>query len=262
MKADCIIEFRNVHKAFGDNSVYTGLDLCVHRGETITVIGGSGSGKSVLLKILIGLIEPDEGEVWFDGERVTSEKQLFEVRKRVSMLFQGAALFDSMPVAENIAYPLREHFSLSDAEIEKRVAEKLRMVGLEGLEDQFPAELSGGMKKRVALARAIATEPDVILYDEPTTGLDPINANRINHLIRQMQRMLSVTSIVVTHDMQSAFSVSDRIAMLYDRRIPVVDTVDNIMSSAIPEVRNFIEGRFEEIDARYKRGTNGQENKT
>jgi len=245
MAHDVIISFRGITKAFGHNAIYDGLDLDIHRGETITVIGGSGTGKSVMLKMLIGLMRPDAGQIWFDGTELTAlgEEGLIPVRRRIGMLFQGAALFDSLTVAENIAYPLREHLNMSPAERADRVREVLALVGLPGIEEMKPAELSGGMKKRVGLARAIAVRPEVIMYDEPTTGLDPINTNRINEMIVRTREALGVTSIVVTHDMHSAFQVSDRIAMLWARRIAAVGTVDEISRSEDPMVRSFIEGR-------------------
>lgn len=240
-----MIRFEGLWKSFGTKVVYEGLDLSVRRGETLTVIGGSGTGKSVLLKCLIGLLSPDRGSILFDGEELVgrSEEEFLPVRKQIAMLFQSAALFDSLDVAENIAYPIREHFRhLSDAEIADRVAHKLEMVGLPGIEKMRPADLSGGMKKRVGLARAIAIDPAVVLYDEPTTGLDPINTRRINELIIKLNEELAVTSIVVTHDMQSAFQVSHRMAMLYKHRILAVGTPDEMRESTIPEVRNFVDG--------------------
>jgi phospholipid/cholesterol/gamma-HCH transport system ATP-binding protein len=190
-------------------------------------------------------MDTDGGQIFFDDVPIQSPKDFARVRRQVGMLFQGGALFDSLTVGENIAYPILERESVSYRKIRARISEKLSMVGLEGIEDLKPSEISGGMQKRVALARAIATEPDVILYDEPTTGLDPSNANRINHLIKHLQRVLGVTSIVVTHDMESAFTVSDRIALLMDRRIVLVDTVQAVRTSADPRVAAFIEGRFE-----------------
>lgn len=220
------------------------LSLSVDEGETITIIGGSGSGKTVMLKILLGLLRPDAGTVYFEGEDITGmdEDGLIEMRKQVGMLFQGGALFDSLSVRENIAYPLREHFSYSEGEIDRIVSRKLSLVGLQGVEEMYPADLSGGMKKRVALARSIATDPEVILYDEPTTGLDPANTMRINRLIRDLQKKLKVTSIIVTHDMETAFFVSDRIAMLYNRRIEFVGSPDEARRSGNAVVQNFIRG--------------------
>jgi phospholipid/cholesterol/gamma-HCH transport system ATP-binding protein len=246
---DPLISFRDVKKAFGRQVVYDGLDLDVKRGETLCVIGPSGVGKSVMLKMLIGLLPVDEGEVWFDGQNVAElddDQQFLAVRKRIAMVFQGAALFDSLTVYENIAYPLREQFSgdkkLPEEEIARRVAEKLEWVGLPGIEQKKPAELSGGMKKRVGLARSIATDPEVILYDEPTTGLDPVNTKRIGNLILSLRDRLRCTSLVVTHDMTTVFQVADRIAFIYGRQIRAVGAPEVMRKSSDPRVRGFIEG--------------------
>jgi len=245
---EIVISLNNVKKAFDDNVVFNGLDLDVHKGETITIMGGSGSGKSVCLKFLVGLLRADSGDVNVFGERVNdfNENDWIHTRRRVSMLFQSGALFDSLNVRENIAYPLRVHFpDMDEDKISETVANKLELIGLPGIEDMKPVDLSGGMRKRVGLARAIAMDPDVILWDEPTTGLDPINTSRINGLIRRMQEVLKCTSVVVTHDMGTAFSVSDRIAFLYDKRLILTDTVEKVKQTDIPEVKNFIEGKFE-----------------
>ncbi len=241
---DIIIRFRDIHKSFGDNNVLRGVNLDIYRGETITVMGGSGTGKSVLLKNLIGLLIPDKGQIFVEEEDVVllSERELIPIRKKIAMLFQGGALFDSMTVGENLAYPLFEHTDLGDKEIAKRVAEKLEMVDMPGVEDKMPADLSGGMKKRVGLARSIILEPEVIMYDEPTTGLDPITCVRINNLIKRMQERLGVTSIVVTHDIVSAFTVSNRIAMLYEGKILVVDTLENVKKFDNSWVQEFLRG--------------------
>lgn len=240
-----LIHFQGLWKAFGPKRIFEDLNLEVRRGETLAIIGGSGTGKSVLLKCLIGLMYPDRGEVRFDGLEVTrlDERALREVRKRVAMVFQGAALFDSLSVAENIAYPLREHLALSHEEVAERVKEKLAMVNLSGAEHLRPSDLSGGMRKRVGLARAIAIEPEVILYDEPTTGLDPISTRVIDELIISTKRRLDCTQVVVTHDMDSAFRVSDRIAMLAHRRIVAQGTVAEMKASTNPEVRAFFDAR-------------------
>ena len=241
-----LIRWKDVWKAFGPKRIFEGLDLSVRRGETLTIIGGSGTGKSVMLKCLIGLLYPDRGNIWFEGGDVTTygEKQIREVRKRVAMVFQGAALFDSLTVAENIAYPLREHLKeLSEEEIAARVAKNLKMVNLPGIEAMRPSDLSGGMRKRVGLARAIAIEPEVILYDEPTTGLDPISTRVIDELIISMKHQLGCTSIVVTHDMDSAFRVSDRMAMLSKRKIVASGTVEEMQASTNPDVRAFFDAR-------------------
>lgn len=239
-----VIRCAGVKKAFGPKVVYEDCTLDVYPGETITIIGGSGTGKSVLLKMLIGLLTADAGTITAFGQEVTrlDERGLQAVRKRVAMLFQGGALFDSLTVSQNIKYPLREHRWGTEREMDARVEEVLEMVGLPGVQKLKPAELSGGMRKRVGLARAIAIQPEVILYDEPTTGLDPINVRRINGLIRSLQARLGVTSIVVTHDMDSAFTVSDRFAMLHDRRIAFVGTRDETLACELRYVKEFIAG--------------------
>lgn len=242
-----LIEFRGVKKAFGPKVVYRGLDLVVHRGEVLTVIGGSGVGKSVMLKMLIGLLQPDAGSIKFDGAEITTmgEDQLARVRQRIAMLFQSGALFDSLSVAENVAYGLDEHFrdQMTPAEVRDRVAWALGLVGLPGIEEMRPADLSGGMRKRVGLARAIAVQPEVVLYDEPTTGLDPINTARVNHMIMGLQNKLNITSIVVTHDMGSAFTISDRMAMVHSGRVIAYGDPDEFRASRDPRVVDFIEGR-------------------
>jgi len=242
-----IITFRSVKKAFGEKVIYRDLNLDVKAGETITIMGGSGVGKSVMLKMLIRLLDYDAGSITFHGLEIAaqSEAKIGLVRQRIAMLFQGAALFDSMSVGENVAYGLHEHYrhKMSEPEIVDRVNWALSLVGLPGIEEMRPADLSGGMKKRVGLARAIAVQPEVLLYDEPTTGLDPINTERINHLIRGLKAKLGVTSIVVTHDMKSAFSISDRVAMVYKGEIIAVGTPDEIRGSRDPHVIDFIEGK-------------------
>jgi phospholipid/cholesterol/gamma-HCH transport system ATP-binding protein len=241
------IRLAGVRKTFDSQAVLQGVDLEVAPGETITIIGGSGTGKSVLLRLIIGLIKPDAGQIWIDGEEITPlpEAKLLPIRRKVGMLFQGSALFDSLTVAENIAFPLREHTRMGEGEIRDRVREVLELVGLPGVEEKEPAELSGGMKKRVGLARAIALQPRIILYDEPTTGLDPSNIEKITELITNLKEKLGVTSVVVTHDMQSAFKVSDRIAMLHQGRIAVAGTVAEIEHSNLKLVREFISGHLE-----------------
>jgi phospholipid/cholesterol/gamma-HCH transport system ATP-binding protein len=246
-----LIEFRGIHKSFGPKVIYQGLNLDVLAGETLTIIGGSGAGKSVMLKCLIGLLRPDRGSITFEGNEVTrmDAEALRQVRRRVGMLFQGAALFDSLSVFDNVAYPLHEHgLGWSPAAIAERVELSLDRVGLPGVEKMMPADLSGGMRKRVGLARAIAIEPEVILYDEPTTGLDPISTTRINHLIVELKKSLHVTSIVVTHDMQSAFFVSDRMAMLHDGRILTTGTAEEFRTSPLREVQRFIRGDLAETE--------------
>jgi phospholipid/cholesterol/gamma-HCH transport system ATP-binding protein len=239
-----IISFKNVQKAFEDNVIYTGLSLDVFQGETLTVIGGSGVGKSVMLKLLIGLLKPDSGSIVAFGDDVTQmkDRDLQKLRQKVGMLFQGGALFDSMTVEENISYSLVEHKWGSVSEMKDRVATVLEMVGLSGIEKMRPPELSGGMKKRVGLARAIAIEPEVILYDEPTTGLDPKNIRRINGLIRYLQEQMKVTSIVVTHDMDSCFTVSDRIAFLNGHEICWTGTCEEAKASSMPDLAEFVLG--------------------
>jgi len=242
-----MIEIRGLSKSFGSKSVLEGVDLDVESGETVVVLGPSGTGKSVLLKHILGLLEPDAGSIKVDGVEIVGlgEDALDEVRKRFGMLFQGAALFDSMTVEENVALPLRVHTKMRSTEIAARVKERLEWVGLKDVEGLKPASLSGGMRKRVGLARAIVMDPAFILYDEPTTGLDPIMADVIDDLIRSMQRRLGGTSIVVTHDLRSAFTVGDRIAMLVRGRIIHVGTVDEVKNSRDPMVRQFIEGTRE-----------------
>lgn len=237
----------NLHKSFGEKDVLQGVHLEVRQGESMVVIGGSGSGKTVLIKCIIGLVRPDQGEIHVDGLEITSmdEKGMNEVRKKFGMLFQGGALFDSMTVWENVGFALRRHTQLSDEEIRRIASEKLALVGLKDVEDLMPAELSGGMKKRVSLARAIAIEPEILLYDEPTTGIDPILADAINDLIVQMKEKLNVTSIAITHDMKSAYKIADRISMLYRGKIIEAGTPDEIRSSSSAIVKQFIEGRSE-----------------
>ena len=239
-----LIEFRDVHKAFGKKRVYRGLSLHVETGEALTIIGGSGQGKSVMLKMLIGLLSVDSGEIIFDGQCVSklSEAEYRPIRRRIAMLFQASALFDSLNVHENVAYGLREQGDLSDDEIQARVTEALANVGLPGIEEMWPADLSGGMKKRVSLARALAIKPEVLLYDEPTTGLDPINITRICELIVRLQRNLDVTSIIVTHDMETAFAVSNRVAMINNGSVIFSGTPEELKASNDSFVRNFIEG--------------------
>jgi phospholipid/cholesterol/gamma-HCH transport system ATP-binding protein len=237
-----IIEIKDLYKSYNGLQVLQGVDLGIKRGETITILGGSGTGKSVLLKLISGLEKPDQGAIRIDARNIVplKEDELVPIRRKIGMLFQGAALFDSLSAGENVAYPIREHFRLPEEEIQRIVQEKLRMVGLEGVEEKMPAELSGGMKKRVGLARAIAIDPEIILYDEPTTGLDPANTQRINQLIVELQRILKVTSIVVTHDLDSAYQVTDRLALLYRGRIAMTGTKKEFETSQIQEVQDFI----------------------
>jgi phospholipid/cholesterol/gamma-HCH transport system ATP-binding protein len=244
---DGMIVIRDLFKSFGENRVLQGLNLEVKRGEDMVVIGRSGSGKSVLIKCIIGLIKPDRGSIYINGEDIVpfKEKNLNEMRKKFGMLFQFGALFDSMPVWENVGFGLKQHTELKNDEIRDIVKEKLKMVGLDGVDDLMPSELSGGMKKRVSLARAIAMEPEILLYDEPTTGLDPIMADVINELIIRLREKLKVTSIAITHDMVSAYKIANRIAMLYQGKIIEVGTPDEIRNSNNDVVQQFIQGRSE-----------------
>lgn len=244
--SEAFIQFSGVRKSFGRKVIYRNLDLDIRRGEVFTVLGGSGVGKSVMLKMLIGLLKADAGQILFGGEDVTQmgEDQLARVRQRIAMLFQSGALFDSLSVEENVRYGLDEHFhnSMSMKEKKDRVAWALGLVGLPGVEEMWPADLSGGMRKRVGLARAIAVQPEVVLYDEPTTGLDPINTARVNHMIMGLQEKLNFTSVVVTHDMKSAFTISDRLAMIHSGTVIYSGTVEEMKSCADPRVSDFIEG--------------------
>jgi len=237
----------NLHKSFKENHVLRGVHLEVRQGESMVVLGGSGSGKTVLIKCIIGLIRPDEGEIYVDGLEITSlnEQKMNEVRKKFGMLFQGGALFDSLKIWENVGFGLRQQTRLNEEEIKKIASEKLRLVGLRDIEDLMPAELSGGMKKRVSLARAIAMEPEILLYDEPTTGIDPIMADAINGLTVQMREKLNVTSIAITHDIKSAYKIADRIAMLFQGKIIEVGTPEEIKNSPNPIVQQFIQGKSE-----------------
>jgi phospholipid/cholesterol/gamma-HCH transport system ATP-binding protein len=239
-----MIKIEGVHKSFGKKRVLQGVDLEVLKGESMVVIGGSGSGKSVLIKIIIGILRPDSGRVLVDGHNIAEldENELYSVRKKFGMLFQGAALFDSMRVWENVGFALLRNRTYSEKEVRRIATEKLRLVGLVGVEDLMPSELSGGMKKRVGLARAIAHNPEILLYDEPTTGLDPIMADAINDLIVDMREKISVTSVAITHDMQSAYKIADRIAMLYEGRIIEVGTPEEIRRTENPVLRQFIAG--------------------
>jgi phospholipid/cholesterol/gamma-HCH transport system ATP-binding protein len=243
-----IIEIKGVYKFFNSKRVHNGIDLSIRRGENITVLGGSGTGKSVLLKEITGLIKPDCGQILIEGEDIVpmGESELIRMRKKMGMLFQGAALFDSLTVEENIAYPLREHTNLSEGEIKEIVARNLELVGLPGIENKLPGDLSGGMKKRVGLARAMAMNPQILLYDEPTTGLDPPNTKRINNLIRVLQEKFGVTGVIITHDVESAFEVSDRVAFLYEGKIIFTGTVSEAKNSGIEALDDFIHGRLRE----------------
>jgi phospholipid/cholesterol/gamma-HCH transport system ATP-binding protein len=240
-----MIETRQLKKSFGTQLVLDGVDLRIENGESVAIIGRSGGGKSVLLKHLIALLQPDSGDVLIDGESIVqmNERQLLRIRENFGMVFQGAALFDSMTVAENVAFPLvRKKKKFTTAEIDKRVAAALEMVDLPGTQEKNPAELSGGMRKRVGLARAIIYEPKILLYDEPTTGLDPIVSDSIDKLIIRVRDELKVTSVVVTHDMRSARRVGNRVLMLHEKKIYANATPEELFASSDPVVRQFIDG--------------------
>lgn len=242
-----ILKIEHLKKHFGANVVLVDVNIEINKGEVVSIIGQSGHGKSVILKNIMGLMLPDGGRIIFEGEVISSPTKRSEeyenVRKRFGMLFQGAALFDSMTVGENIAFPLRERTNMSDDEISKTIVEVLAMVGLHGIEVVMPAELSGGMRSRVGLARAIAMKPEVMLYDEPTSALDPIMSDKINDLITDLRNKLNMTSIIVTHDIASAYKVSDRIAMLHDGKIIFQGTPGEIRASRNPYIQQFIRGQ-------------------
>ena len=239
-----MIEVRNLEKSFGTHKILEDVNFAINKGESVVIIGRSGGGKSVLLKHLVALLKPDAGEVLIDGENIVpmNERQLLRVRRKFGMLFQGAALFDSMTVADNIAFAFRRDRSLPEPEIAQKVAHVLELVDLPGIEEKNPSELSGGMRKRVGLARAIVYQPQIVLYDEPTTGLDPIASDSIDQLILRVRDHLDVTSVVVTHDMRSARRLGQRILMLHDKRIYATGTADEIFESKDPIVKQFVEG--------------------
>jgi phospholipid/cholesterol/gamma-HCH transport system ATP-binding protein len=239
-----MIKIINLEKSFGNNTVLCGVNLTIEKGETMVVIGQSGSGKSVLLKHLIGLLKPDAGEIYIDGVEITRlrEDDLQRITRKFGLLFQGAALFDSMTVAENVRFGLDRYTRYTEAEIRTAISESLDMVGLHKVEDLMPYQLSGGMKKRVGLARAIAYRPEVMLYDEPSTGIDPIRADAINDLINKLKREMNVTSVVITHDMASSYKVADKIAMLYRGQIIEIGTPQEIQNSANAVIQQFIHG--------------------
>ena len=237
-----MIEIKDLHKSFGDNYVLRGVNLYVKDGETLALIGRSGCGKSVLLKHIIGLMKPDKGKILVNGMDVNSRSvNIFEIRKKFGMVFQSSALFDSLTVQENVIIGLREHTNLKESEMIEIASEKLRLVGMSNNKNLKPSELSGGMKKRVGIARALAMDPEYILYDEPTTGLDPIMADRINVLILDLKKRLKKTTIIVTHDMHSAYMVSDRIAMLYEGKIVFDDVREHLLTTKNKFVREFID---------------------
>ena len=239
-----MIKVRSLAKAIGRQEILRGVDLDVAKGETLVIIGRSGGGKSVLLKHLVGLMKPDTGEIWIDGQDIVgmSERNLAAIRQKVGILFQGGALFDSMTVEENIAFPLREAGERDPAVLRKKVDEMLEVMEMEGEHQKMPVNLSGGMKKRVGLARSIVRRPSCLLYDEPTSGLDPVVADSINHLIRRLQQRFGVTSIVVSHDMKSAFHVGDRIAYLHEGRIYFHGTTSELQHSSDPIIQDFLLG--------------------
>ena len=240
-----MIQLIDVHKSFGSKRVLDGFTLDVQEGETMVIIGYSGTGKSVAIKHIVGLLTPDSGTVVVDGSEVPTlrREELYALRSKIGYVFQFAALFDSLTVGENVAMALRKNRELSEPEISKRVSESLALVDLEGMEEKYPAELSGGMRKRAGIARAIAKRPKYILYDEPTTGLDPVTSAVIDQLMIRMREKLGVTSVVITHDMRSAYSVGTRIAMLYEGKVRQVGTVDAVQHTTDPVVRQFIEGK-------------------
>ena len=246
-----VIKLVDVHKSFGPKKVLEGFSLEVNEGETMVIVGYSGTGKSVAIKHIVGLLEPDQGTVWVDGQEVPTltRPELYALRSHIGYVFQFAALFDSLNIGENVAMGLRKEGKMSESEIMNRVAEALDLVDLPGVEKKFPAELSGGMRKRVGIARAIARQPKYILYDEPTTGLDPVTSAIIDQLMIRMREKLRVTSIVITHDMRSAYTVGSRIAMLYEGKVRKVGTVDEIQHTSDPIVRQFIEGKPDLEDA-------------
>lgn len=242
-----MIKADNVWKKFENQDVLKGLNLTVAKGEVFVIIGQSGCGKSVFLKLLTRLLEPDQGNIYVEGEDIINlnDKELRKLRMKFGFVFQNAALFDSLNVFENVSFGLTQHTDLSQDLISDRVSDCLKLVGLQGIEEKMPAELSGGMKKRIAIARAVVLNPQIILYDEPTTGLDPVVASSINHLIKKLKREVDATSIVVTHDMNSSYFVADRIGMLYEGKIIEVNDSEGIKNSSSPVVQQFINGNFE-----------------
>jgi phospholipid/cholesterol/gamma-HCH transport system ATP-binding protein len=240
-----VVEYRDLHKAFGDKRVLCGIDLHVEKGETLVILGSSGSGKSVLLSMLVGLLTPDRGQVLVEGVDVTafgSDDEWRAIWLKTGFLFQGAALFDSMNVGENLAFPLEQHTDLDEKAIRARVAEVLSWIDLAGTEEKMPSELSGGMQKRVALARTIVLEPRIVVYDEPTTGLDPLTSDTISELVRRLQSERGITSIVVTHDVRCAFLVADRVAMIDQGKVLVEGSLEEIKQSPVPKLRAFLYG--------------------
>ena len=248
MKGEVFLEMRGIRKSFGSNEVLRGVDLDVYRGETLALLGGSGGGKSVLMKHMVGLLQPDEGTVTLEGKLISGcdERQLSWARRKISMMFQSGALFDSMTVRENIAFPLREGGLKDEAEIGRRVSEALEIVKLPGQEEKMPADLSGGMSKRVALARAVVEKPMCVLYDEPHAGLDPVTGDSIDNLIKALARDHGITNVVITHEMRSVFRIATRIVFMKDGQVYWEGSVDELKGSQDPVLKNFIEGRAED----------------
>jgi len=242
-----MIKIIDLKKSFNSKKVLDGTNLEIEKGKITVIIGRSGEGKSVLIKHIIGLLKPDSGQILLDGQDITkmTERELNEVRRRFGMLFQGAALFDSLTVGENVAFPLREHAGMPEADLKEVIKEKLRLVGLKNVENMMPADLSGGMKKRVGLARAIAMDPEIVLFDEPTTGLDPVMSDNVATLILDTQRNLKTTYIVITHDISLTYKIADKVAMLHEGKIVEQGDVEYVKSSVNPILRQFVEGRAE-----------------
>ena len=250
MKGEIFLEMRGIKKSFGDQVVLRGVDLDIRRGEVLVLLGGSGGGKSVLMKHIVGLLQPDEGTVTLEGKVISdlSERDLSWARKKISMMFQSGALFDSMTVAENVAFPMQEAGLLDRDELSRRVSESLKIVHLEGQEDKMPAALSGGMRKRVALARAVVEEPCCVLYDEPHAGLDPVTGDSIDRLIKDLANEHGITNVVITHEMRSAFRIADRLIFMKDGLVYWEGTPDELKDSKDPILVNFVEGRSQDSD--------------
>jgi phospholipid/cholesterol/gamma-HCH transport system ATP-binding protein len=250
MKGEIFLEIRGIKKSFGDQVVLRGVDLDIRRGEVLVLLGGSGGGKSVLMKHMVGLLQPDEGTVTLEGKVISdlSERDLSWARKKISMMFQSGALFDSMTVAENVAFPMQEAGLLDRDELSRRVSEALKIVRLEGQEDKMPAALSGGMRKRVALARAVVEEPCCVLYDEPHAGLDPVTGDSIDRLIKDLANKHGITNVVITHEMRSAFRIADRLVFMKDGLVYWEGTPNELKDSKDPVLVNFVEGRSQDSD--------------
>jgi phospholipid/cholesterol/gamma-HCH transport system ATP-binding protein len=250
MKGEIFLEMRGIKKSFGDQVVLRGVDLDIRRGEVLVLLGGSGGGKSVLMKHMVGLLQPDEGTVTLEGKVISdlSERDLSWARKKISMMFQSGALFDSMTVAENVAFPMQEAGLRDRDELSRRVSEALKIVRLEGQEDKMPAALSGGMRKRVALARAVVEEPCCVLYDEPHAGLDPVTGDSIDRLIKDLANEHGITNVVITHEMRSAFRIADRLVFMKDGLVYWEGTPDELKASKDSVLVNFVEGRSQDWD--------------